>query len=579
MTKWVWEDMEHTICHNLIRFLPLSEGQYILWTPEDGTPLDLETLVDKRNRGGCEYIVIACNNKYALRMFAGVPGQSGELFQGLQRQDSGSKESYSKEELKALLARNGMDQYEFYYPYPSIEIPMAVYSDSYLPKVGELTYNLNNFGTDRALLFDETVAWNHIIRDGLFGTFANSFLLVIGPKLKWPNGDVIFTKFSNDRSPLYNIRTDIVSRDNGFVVIKNAMDLQAIDHIKKLQDRYEELKKAYPELEFNYCQLCQDVVEFEYLEGLTLDEILLGLLQQNREDDFLSMVREYVRRVSHSTNPSLIDVDMIFKNIIISDSGDWTVLDYEWTFDKAYNPSFFAQKLTTQFVIYRSIFYFIRDNDLDDEHAKMLYQLMDVCEDEIKQYEQLEAEFQKFVEGEHESLGALYGRYHGEVYDVIKQMNERKRQNEMEVYIRNSKGKMCTAYNWNRIMADDLCEITLPVDEQVEQVEINLGHCNRIVDITEVAIDGNSILKDVKTNGYRYYENLYLFGGESAEPKLTVFTSGRKGQLYVRVVMSNQGDNTSAAFATLYHYVLKKDAENCFLGKCKKLIKRGKDEH
>ena len=56
---------------------------------------------------------------------------------------------------------------------------MAIYSDEYLPKVGELRDNRRNFDRERYLLFDESKAYDSIIKDGLFPIFSNSYLVVI----------------------------------------------------------------------------------------------------------------------------------------------------------------------------------------------------------------------------------------------------------------------------------------------------------------------------------------------------------------------------------------------------------------
>ena len=66
---------------------------------------------------------------------------------------------------------------KFYYPYPDYKLPMAVYSDGWLPKKGELRNNLVNYDRQRMVLFDETRAWDALIGDGLFPLFSNSFLV------------------------------------------------------------------------------------------------------------------------------------------------------------------------------------------------------------------------------------------------------------------------------------------------------------------------------------------------------------------------------------------------------------------
>lgn len=571
--------MEHTICHNLIRFLPLSEEEYILHTPEDGTALDVRALIDKRNRVGCKYIVIACDNKYALKTFAGVRGEHGGFFEEFHREDAEGKAAYSKAELIRLLEENHITEYEFFYPYPNYQLPMAIYSDAYLPKVGELTNNLRNFQVDRAMLFDETAAWDHVIRDGLFTTFTNSFLLVIGPNMVWPNGEVIFTKFSNDRNPMYNIRTDIVMEDVGMAVVKQAMNADAISHIKNLQTNYEKLKTAYPQLNFDHCELQGDVVRLEYLHGKTLDEILLGLLHDGDKDGFLAMVKEYIQRVSTDLKTNVIDVDMIFKNIVVSNDGLWTVLDYEWTFDKAAEEDDFVRQLSVEFVIYRALYYFIVDNRLKEEEAQELYRLMELTEEQRGVFQNLEIQFQEYVSLGHMTLGQLYAQQGGKIYPVLEKLDEKISQQQIMINLRTVNGMISNVTPVYHTVMEDLHELEIDVYEDTQEIEVILGHCNMIADFIKVELNGCNVCNEIMTNGYHFYKNLYLYGGANPEPKIALPVNGTSGKLSLNVTMKSQGQFTSVTFETMCYYLMQKDYENTFRGKIKRILKRGKNEH
>ena len=571
--------MEHIICHNLISFLPLSQEEYILHTPEDGTALDVRALIDKRNRVGCKYIVIACDNKYALKTFAGVRGEHGGFFEEFHREDAEGKAAYSKAELIRLLEENHITEYEFFYPYPNYQLPLAIYSDAYLPKVGELTNNLRNFQVDRAMLFDETAAWDHVIRDGLFTTFTNSFLLVIGPDVVWPNGEVIFTKFSNDRNPMYNIRTDIVMEDVDMAVVKQAMNADAISHIKNLQTNYEKLKTAYPQLAFDHCELQGDAARLEYLHGKTLDEILLGLLHNGDREGFLAMVKEYIQRVSTNLKTNVIDVDMIFKNIIVSDDGLWTVLDYEWTFDKAAGEDNFVRQLSVEFVIYRALYYFIVDNRLKEEEAQELYQLMALSEEQRESFQNLEIQFQEYVSLGHMTLGQLYAQQGGKVYPVLERLDEQIRQQQIMIKLRTLNGTISNVTPVYHAVMEDLHELEIEVYEDTQEIEVILGHCNMIADFIKVELNGCDVRNEIMTNGYHIYKDLYLYGGANPEPQIVLPVNGTSGKLSLNVTMKSQGQFTSVTFETLCYYLMQKDYENTFRGKIKKILKRGKNEH
>src|SRR5699024_12559017 len=50
----------------------------------------------------------------------------------------------------------GSYTWDFYYPYPDYKFPMTIYSDKWLPGIGELREVRYNFDRARLRLFDET---------------------------------------------------------------------------------------------------------------------------------------------------------------------------------------------------------------------------------------------------------------------------------------------------------------------------------------------------------------------------------------------------------------------------------------
>lgn len=570
----------HPVRKNLTDFLPFGEQDYVLYSAEKGNPLVMEDLLAQREEKGCNYIVIACDNKYALKMFAGSADETQHFFSGMEA-DEQNRRTYSRAELENMMKRAGIVEYRFFYPYPNYQLPLAVYSDSYQPKMGELTNNLRNFGVDRAVLFDESKAWDQVVKDGLFTTFTNSFLLVIGPEIKWENGEVIFSKFSNDRAPRYNIRTDIIEESGKRKVLKSPIGQEASSHIASLQKWYEALSEAYPGVQFNRCVKKENLVELEYLTGTTLDEVLIGLLQQKEQERFMDMVKTYVHTVLHSENPNLLDVDMIFKNILVTEDGSWTVLDYEWTFDKEHPDDReqagmdFVQELTPEFVIYRSMYYFAQDNQLSAEIQNQLFSLINLTEEKKKEFDELEQKFQAYVSQGHRSLGQLYGQYRGELFyfnDYIKQMED---ETKIELYALRDGKCIKTISESHLVPVGDLREIRLYTEETWDEIEVVLGHCDMIADILEITLDGQDILEGYTTNGKWFYRNLHLYIHQQGEPKIFIKLPQTQGKLQMKFMIKQQGDGKSAAFATLYHYLSLKERESTPVGKIKKMIKRG----
>lgn len=125
-------------------------------------------------------LVIAIENRLGLKYFAGcTEDHSGILYEGIEgyRGNSGVK-TFSKPELEKLLDEAGLHSRSFYYPYPDYKLPMTIYSDEYLPKLGELRTNRNNFDRKRVQVFNESEAFDSLIESGLFPQFSNSFLVI-----------------------------------------------------------------------------------------------------------------------------------------------------------------------------------------------------------------------------------------------------------------------------------------------------------------------------------------------------------------------------------------------------------------
>ena len=139
-----------------------------------------------------------------------------------------------------MFKENGIEDYKFYYPYPDYKFPLKVFSDEYLPKVGELNTNLQNFDRDRMLLFDEAKAFDNIIREGLFPLYTNSFLVEIGNS----DNNVVYEKYSNDRDDRFSICTDIVKENGQLKVRKYGASDKKYDHAVNVAKWSDGLKKS-----------------------------------------------------------------------------------------------------------------------------------------------------------------------------------------------------------------------------------------------------------------------------------------------------------------------------------------------
>ncbi|MNM71025.1 hypothetical protein D3C81_826750 [compost metagenome] len=76
-----------------------------------------------------------------------------------------------------MLNEVGFNEMEFYYPIPDYKLPTQIFSDRYLPKVGDLDKESPSFDADQIISFHEYFVYNNLIKDKQFDYFANSFLV------------------------------------------------------------------------------------------------------------------------------------------------------------------------------------------------------------------------------------------------------------------------------------------------------------------------------------------------------------------------------------------------------------------
>lgn len=350
-------------------------------------------------------IVIAIENQYGLKYFAGCKeDHAGRYYEGVAGYPGdGVAKTFGRKGLMQIFKACGFseDAMHFYYPYPDYKFPTVIYSDAYLPKVGELTNNMRNFDADRLLTFDEKLAFDSIIRQGYFPDFSNSFLVILGEGI-----EVQYTKFSNDRRKKYRIRTSICDLD-GRVVIKYPENEYAQEHIAALEDHYKALSEKYAGsgVSVNSCRLLGaaggEAACLEYLEGTSLEELLDERLHAGDVAGFEALLERFDALSAYNEKAPVSDYDLIYANIMVSPEGEWTIIDYEWTFALKREA---AETRTRAILIYmtgpenRRRFLF--------EHG--IAQRYGITEENLGEFALLEKEFQHEVTGSRRSMYELY---------------------------------------------------------------------------------------------------------------------------------------------------------------------------
>ncbi len=507
-----FEDIEPDITEEydyifLIGVLEYS-GEYI----HSETPYEdmLSRLTNHLAQGG--EIVVGIENKYGLKYIAGcTEDHTGDFYSGVGGyKDTESVKTFSKKGIEKLAKKVGL-RTEFYYPYPDYKLPAVVFSDERLPRPGELGDNIRNFDAPRFVAFDEARVFDEVIREGAFPSVSNSFLVLMSKEDRIESFDVkrtLYSKHSDERDEKYRIRTDI--QEDGYhrkYVMKYPKTPAARTHLLSMYDNSLKLedKLKNSSVKVNKARLMTDkdgnfvAVQFEYLEGKTLDDILAGYVHEGKKDTALKVIGQFAAFV-RAKRPA--DLDLIFSNIMITSDGAWNITDYEWMEEGA-DP---------EFIIYRALRYFTADNgDLISEEE--LYAAAKTDAGRKAEFEKKEAELQLKIAGDHVSLKSMYsifGRGYVTLEQAMKGYTELLRPGHAKFYYDTGSGyteQEMTYYDGT--VSDDMkvC-FDIPLPDGVKALRVDPVETSCIVRLTDATV------KEAMTNGHVCGRTVFFDNGD-----------------------------------------------------------------
>ncbi|MCR4674773.1 MAG: hypothetical protein K5675_07170 [Lachnospiraceae bacterium] len=237
---------------------------------------------------------------------------------------------------------------------------------------------------------------------------------------------IIYSKFSNDRKKEYALVTKILSKDNELYVLKESEEETAKNHIFKLVEICEGLKKQLLDTDF-YVPMSKKTtngIRMEYVEGKTLEEHFDELLVEGKTkecaEEIYDFLKDLLEKIPHSdfkmteefsdvfgevTLPEGLssfewsDIDLIFPNIILSNKGK-AIIDYEWTF---HFP------VPVEYIWFRSLHSYI---DYSEKRKELLdynlYEKLGITEDMIGAFWKMEDAFQSGIYEKSSSLDEFH---------------------------------------------------------------------------------------------------------------------------------------------------------------------------
>lgn len=449
-------------------------------------------------------IIILANNRLALRYFAGVKEfESDDFFGHLKRTNL----LYSKRQWESLCKDLSLN-YKFYYPYPDYLLTTQVLSDAWLTSNINLKYE--DYHSFRYELFNENEALQSLIDSGDFSGFSNSFMIVISNK----QSEIVYSKISTERKDEFKICTNIVKKNEGYIVEKVALTEKGIQHFNEINEFYKNSQKQN-EKWFKYCPVRQidNKLIFDFIDGQNLESLVdlyvknndfdkvfktMDLLYEiisdgiiegfNVNEEFLNVFGNHdFELLSNEKSIRFCDIDIILENVVLTKNKKFYILDYEWVFDCT---------VPISFILYRAILHSMAISKLPSEQIDKLYKRYGISTELKGLYLSMEEHFQIYVSDK--KISDYYTQLNSQVIELSADQNRQ----FLDIFVKqNINIKKTTLFNSKQIHFEQEvndCDIIIQLGKKA------------IFKINDIQINDN-LISNFQTNASFVINNDYYF--------------------------------------------------------------------
>lgn len=449
-------------------------------------------------------IIILANNRLALRYFAGVKEfESDDFFGHLKRTNL----LYSKRQWESLCKDLSLN-YKFYYPYPDYLLTTQVLSDAWL--TSNINLQFEDYHSFRYKLFNENEALQSLIDSGDFSGFSNSFMIVISNK----QSDIVYSKISTERKDEFKICTNIVKKNEGYIVEKVALTEKGIQHFNEINEFYKNSQKQ-KEKWFKYCPVRQidNKLIFDFIDGQNLEslvdlyvknndfekvfetmDLLYGIISDgiiesfNVNEVFLNVFGNHdFELLSNEKSIRFCDIDIILENVVLTKNKKFYILDYEWVFDCT---------VPISFILYRAILHSMAISKLPSEQIDKLYKRYGISTELRGLYLSMEEHFQNYVSDK--KISDYYTQLHSKVIELSKEQTRF----FLDIFVKqNMNMEKNTLFNSKQIHFEQEvndCDILIQLGKKA------------IFKINDIKINDN-LISDFQTNASFVINNDYYF--------------------------------------------------------------------
>lgn len=165
-------------------------------------------------------LLLMIENRLGLKYFAGAAEEySTKFFWGLNSYDEDERRrTFSKGELNDILQRCNLPYVNWFYPYPSLEYPLEIYTDKIMDKI---VYGISKpdyeIVADRYQYFDEQRMFYTLHKEGIGNKFVNAFFVECSMTITAKQ--IVFADLENDIYVMEN-EEHILLDQNGIVLPK-----------------------------------------------------------------------------------------------------------------------------------------------------------------------------------------------------------------------------------------------------------------------------------------------------------------------------------------------------------------------
>lgn len=315
-------------------------------------------------------ILLAIENRIGIKYFAGdLEDHTNCSFLGLNNYfGNNTVRTFTKTELEEIFKECGINNWNYYYPYPDYKFPTEIFTDSNVNSdMFGKTYR--KYSEQIISTFDEIAMISTLKKEGVMGKFTNSFLVEIDLKddIKRQNR-IEYVKLNNYRKDNFRIATVIMNNQGIKTVRKLALNDKAIKHINNIyNNQFSEIGKGFV---YNQGVKKDNEIIYPFLNGDTLDAKIGQLLQAGEIAEIIKLIDKlYYTLLENSYDVTDIycsdfvytfgnrrllkdekcikncNIDLIFDNLFYQDN-NIVVIDPEWVFDFA---------IPFRFVIWRTL--------------------------------------------------------------------------------------------------------------------------------------------------------------------------------------------------------------------------------